>query len=51
MIDDYRFLTGVRVSQAKRAERSGLLQSLVYRKVTCDISNSKNPFANFSLSF
>ena len=29
----------------------GLLLSLVYRKVTCDISKSKKPFADFSLSF
>jgi hypothetical protein len=35
------------VSQAKSAERSGLLLSLVYRKVTCDISKSKKPFADF----
>jgi uncharacterized protein with von Willebrand factor type A (vWA) domain len=43
--------TDVRASLAKRAERSGLLLSLVYRKGTCDISKSKRPFTNLFFAF
>ncbi|MEY4703429.1 MAG: hypothetical protein RIR96_1326 [Bacteroidota bacterium] len=39
------------MSQAKRAERSGLLLSLVYRKVTCDISKSKKAICRFFFEF